>query len=120
MPEPSEQQNLRERFRSEDDKPQETQDLQELQSAVSAMLGVTASGMDDTITNDIQMMIENGQRLSLEGYILCLSKIVQHGKAWSLINKAFQTKNESIPAKYKVLFDQRSTPVLDASMKVDQ
>lgn len=115
MPEPNEQQELRERFSTE----MEEDKLQELQSAVSAMLGVTASGMDDTIIKDIEMMIENGQRLSLEGYVLCLSKIVQHNKAWNLINKAFQAKNESIPAKYNTLFNKKSTPV-EPSMKVDQ
>jgi hypothetical protein len=81
-------------------------DYADTQTAVAHMLGITASNMQDTIISDICNMIEHGFRVALEGYVLCLSRIVSHKTAWRCINEAFAKKGESVPQKYFDLFGQ--------------
>ncbi len=76
------------------------------QVAVACMLGITAANMQDTIISDICNMIEQGLRVALEGYILCLSRIVSHKIAWRCITEAYIKKGESVPKKYYDLFGQ--------------
>ncbi|MHA2279520.1 MAG: hypothetical protein ACXAC5_01325 [Promethearchaeota archaeon] len=83
---------LRERFKQES--------AIKVRAEVSELLGLTAQDMRDLITNDITQMIEKGYRVALEGYVLCLSRIINHKTAWECIVEAFRAKNEKVPNKY--------------------
>ncbi len=84
---------LRERF-----KPPRNSEQSNLISEVVS--GITITNLEETITNDVEAMIHKGYRQALDGYILCLSHIVSHDKAWEAINKAFIQCNEKVPHKY--------------------
>lgn len=83
-------------------------------SNIAAAIGITAIGMTDTIVNDIYQMLEKEQRYSLEGYVLCLSRIISHKLAWECIHTAFRKKGEPIPKKYFPLFheEEETSPPL--------
>ena len=88
---------LRERFAEKDSSAPDA-------SAVAEMLGITAINMANTVTDDVEAMIKQGHRKSLEGYVLCLSRIIRHANAWVYIEEAFKRTGESIPGKYYALF----------------
>ena len=75
-------------------------------TAHAEMLGITSAGMSEAIISDIVGMIDKGYRRNLEGYILCLSRIVKHDMAWDCITVAFAKQKESVPAKYYQLFNK--------------
>jgi len=89
---------LRERFKQgAGDKPP----APKIRANISEILKLTAAqDMRDSITADIGAMIEKGYRSALEGYVLCLSRIISHDTAWSYILEAFRSKNENVPGKY--------------------
>jgi hypothetical protein len=81
------------------------------------LLGIQAIRMGDTIIEDICSMVSKKQYNSLEGYVLCLSRIMAHKVAWECIMVAFEKSKTSIPPHYYKLFQQSiSTPV---AMKVE-
>lgn len=97
---------LRERFQKEpDDK--SSGSPSGIQVNVSEILGITAQDMKDTIIADIEAMIEKNYRPALEGYILCLSRIINHSTAWECIVEAFHSKNENVPGKYYNQFGKK-------------
>lgn len=81
-------------------------------STISQMIGMTAAWTVETIIGDIEAMIEKGYRPSLEGYIFCLSRIMQHEKAWQCIVKAFSHKGEIVPPKYYKQFGQTEENII--------
>lgn len=85
---------------------QETHSKEDTASAISGLLGITAENMGNTIIDDIASMIRKGYRDALEGYILCLSRIIRHSVAWKCIGEAFGKTGEKIPQKYYELFGQ--------------
>jgi hypothetical protein len=95
MPDPKEStsKELRERFASE-------KKTESNPNAMAQLLGITAMNMVDTITSDISTMIEKEYRAALEGYVLCLSRIMNHDTAWQCITDAFLQKGEKLPKKY--------------------
>jgi hypothetical protein len=74
---------------------------------VSELLGLTAQDMRELIIDDIAQMIEKGYRVALEGYVLCLSRIINHETAWEYIVEAFRSKNEKVPNKYYAQFGRK-------------
>ncbi len=88
---------------------QQTSKVNNQSQAAIRMLGITAANMQETIIADIAAMISQGHRDALEGYILCLSRIVSHKIAWRCITEAFSQKNEAVPKKYFELFGQEYT-----------
>jgi len=91
---------LRERFKKE------KYTIPESGTQISEILGITAEDMHEIIVADIIGMIEKGYRTALEGYVLCLSRIIDHKKAWKSIVEAFHQKNEKVPSKYYSQFGQ--------------
>lgn len=87
---------LRERF----SKPKDTS----LHPTVADLIGIVSSDMREIVITDIEGMIDKNYRTALEGYILCLSRIIKHDLAWEYITKAFANKNEKVPSKYSSLF----------------
>lgn len=73
---------------------------------VADVLGIIKEEMQDTIVADISAMIEKNYRPALEGYVLCLSRIIRHDVGWKCITKAFSAKNEKVPQKYYAQFGQ--------------
>ena len=89
-------------------------------NTIAAMLGIEASNMVEVIIADIAKMIEQDYRKPLEGYVLCLSRIMKHTIAWNCITEAFSQKNEKVPSKYYELFGQNAdTPHKRGGMKVE-
>ena len=76
------------------------------QIGVAALLGIYSVGMMDSITHDICTMIEKEQRYSLDGYVLCLSRILASDIAWECINRAFKKKSEPVPISYYRVFQK--------------
>ena len=72
-------------------------------------LGINSIGMVEVIITDISDMIKSGQRYSLDGYILCLSRIISHNTAWECITRAYKIMGETVPKKYQQLFDKEIT-----------
>jgi len=85
---------------------QQTNNPETANKAVSELLGITAKNMGDIIVSDIAGMIEQGFREALEGYVLCLSRIIKHDTAWKHIAVAFNKHEEKVPQKYYALFGQ--------------
>lgn len=85
---------------------QETRSKDTTSVAIAELIGITAKNMGDTIIDDISTMIQKGFREALEGYILCLSRIIKHSIAWKCIGEAFGKTGEKIPQKYYELFGQ--------------
>lgn len=97
---------LRERFQ----KPAQNKDtIPETQ--VSEILGIAATDMHEIIVADIAAMIDKGYRSALEGYVLCLSRIIDHKKSWKSIVEGFHQKNEKVPSKYYSQFGQTEETV---------
>lgn len=92
------------KLRQTSDQEEATVTSESSQVAVARLIGITAANMMDTIQSDIESMIEEGLRNQLDGYIFCLSRIVSHKKAWHSINRAFNSKGEKVPQKYKQQF----------------
>lgn len=88
---------------------------------VSELLGLTIKDMEDTIVSDIAAMIEKGYRAPLEGYILCLSRIMKHETAWNHIVDAFRQQNEEVPKRYYPYFgrnlDEKPPPPHGVTVK---
>ncbi len=83
------------------------QDINQLtNSGPAASLGILLSITEETVTSDIRQMISKGQNHSLEGYIFCLSRIINHNFAWNCICKAFTAENAPISRAYYRLFGQ--------------
>ncbi len=89
---------LRERFT----KPKES----DLSPLVTEALGIANEDLEAVIVGDIAAMIEKGYRPALEGYIFCLSRILDHAKGWGYINQAFNDRNEKVPERYHRQFGQ--------------
>lgn len=95
---------LRERFQPRST--QEKNTSSEVGTQISDILGVAANDMHEIIVGDITGMIDKGYRSALEGYVLCLSRIIDHKKVWKSIVEAFHQKNEKVPSKYYSQFGQ--------------
>lgn len=89
---------LRERFAQ----PEEI----DLSPIVTEALGIASEDLEAVIVGDIAAMIEKGYRPALEGYIFCLSRILDHAKGWTYINRAFNDRNEKVPERYHRQFGQ--------------
>jgi len=89
---------LRERFAQENDSP----DL----PTVTDLLGIIKEDLEEVVVGDISAMIEKNYRPALEGYIFCLSRILDHAKCWQYINRAFSEQNEKVPERYRNQFGQ--------------
>jgi len=92
---------LRERFSLPEEK-----DTSDLSSLVTEALGIANADLEDVIIGDIVAMIKKSYRPALEGYIFCLSRILDHKKSWNYINKAFNECHEKVPEKYHRQFGQ--------------
>lgn len=90
---------LRERF----SQPENTTNVS---SIVNSALGIANEDLEEVIVGDISAMIEKGYRTALEGYIFCLSRILDHTKCWNYIGRAFSEQNEKVPEKYHNQFGQ--------------
>ena len=88
---------LRERFQPED---------KDTSAIVSVALGIANEDLEEVIVSDISAMIDKGYRKALEGYIFCLSHILDHTKCWKYINRAFNDRNEKVPERYHQQFGQ--------------
>ena len=83
-----------------------TPSIHEEQASLAATLGIASIGMVEIITHDISQMIEKEQRHSLDGYILCLSRIISKEIAWKCITRAFVIKGEPVPTKYQLIYEK--------------
>lgn len=90
---------LRERFAKSEEKI-------DLSPIIIEALGIASEDLEAVIVGDIAAMIEKGYRPALEGYIFCLSRILNHTKGWEYINKAFNDRNEKVPERYRHQFGQ--------------
>ena len=98
---------LRESF----DQLKRTSNINEQQTNASAAIGILASQMTDTITDDISEMIERNRRQELDGYISCLSRIMNKKIAWKCILQGYAAKNEKVPTQYAAIFQAEITSV---------
>lgn len=78
------------------------------QLGVATMLGITSMGMVDVIVSDIRELLGRNQWNSLNGYVLCLSRIISKEVAWKCITEGFKECKESIPQKYYKAFGKES------------
>ncbi len=91
---------LRERFAPE------KKDISDVSSIVTEALGIANEDLEEVIVGDISAMINKDYRRAMEGYIFCLSRILDHTKCWEYINKAFNDHNEKVPERYRQQFGQ--------------
>ncbi len=94
---------LRERFASEK---KDTSDVSSVSSIVTEALGIANEDLEEVIVCDISAMINKDYRRAMEGYIFCLSRILDHAKCWRYINIAFNNHNEKVPERYHQQFGQ--------------
>lgn len=87
---------LRERFTKEPEK--DTSDL--AQELLKGTFALASEDMAEVVISDISGMLRLDYRKALDGYILCLSRIISHERAWDYISEAFQACGEKVPAKY--------------------
>lgn len=92
---------LRERFAQSAERA--TPDLSPI---VTEALGIVNEDLEEVIVGDITAMINKGYRSALEGYLYCLSRILNHAKSWGYINRAFNSCNEKVPERYRQQFGQ--------------
>lgn len=90
---------LRERFAKSEERTN-------LSPLVTEALGIASDDLEEVIVGDIAAMIEKGYRPALEGYLFCLSHILDHAKGWKYINRAFNSCNEKVPEHYHRQFGQ--------------
>lgn len=90
---------------TEDNTP-EVPNVQQQSNTMAELIGITARNMVEKIIDDLSTMIEKEYRDALEGYVLCLSRIIKHETAWHCISEAFAHENEQVPKKYYELFGQ--------------
>lgn len=83
----------------------------------SELLGLTFNDMEEVVIADISGMISKSYRKALDGYVLCLSRIIQHEKAWLCILKAFHLNHETVPKKYYAQFGQTTEEQTDIRKK---
>ena len=83
----------------------------------ASLLGIQAIRMGDSIVSDISSMVEKKQYYSLEGYVLCLSRIMAHKVAWECIMLAFEKMKTEIPPHYNKLFHLPQSKIV--TMKVE-
>ena len=74
--------------------------------AVKIALGIATKDMEEVIIGDISLFIKADRRQWLDGYIYCLSRIIEHKRAWDYISKAFSSTGEKVPTKYYQQFGQ--------------
>lgn len=92
---------LRERFAQPEEK-----DTSDISPIVTKALGIASKDLEEVIVGDISAMLNKGYRKAMEGYIFCLSRILDHAKCWKYINKAFNDHNEKVPERYRQQFGQ--------------
>lgn len=68
------------------------------------VLGFVLATAEETIISDLIQMLRENKVHSLEGYVLCLARVVNHDESWLCISEAFRTCNAPIPDKYYTLF----------------
>jgi len=73
-------------------------------SLVAEALGLARQDLEEVIVSDISAMIKRDYRRALEGYIFCISRILDHTKSWEYITKAFISCNEKVPERYHQQF----------------
>ena len=73
---------------------------------IAEALGIAKADLEEVIVSDISAMIDKNYRKAMEGYIFCLSRILDHAKCWKYINKAFSDRNEKVPERYHQQFGQ--------------
>lgn len=105
---------LRERFA----KPETNQDPSSVSLIVAEALGIAKQDLEDVIVGDISAMIDKDYRKALEGYVFCLSRILDHSKCWGYINTAFNNSNEKVPERYRQQFGQHLLDTLKKGPKV--
>ena len=88
------------------------------QMSAAAAIGINAIGMVEIIMHDIKEMISKEQRHSIDGYILCLSRIIAKDIAWKCIVRAFGDKGEPVPTRYQQLFERTQSAERITTMKV--
>jgi hypothetical protein len=93
------QQAVKDSDKSEPEKPTKT----EAKSAIGFILAAA----EETIISDLIQMINEKQTHSLEGYVFCLSRVVNHNEAWHCICEAFRKCNAPLPGKYYSLFGKK-------------
>lgn len=74
--------------------------------AIANLVGLVVSGFDETVISDLSTLIQQGRREGINGYVLCLSRVVRHELGWELVKKAFEQEKEKVPSKYNRLFGQ--------------
>lgn len=92
---------LRERFAQPEQK-----DTSGMSPTVAEVLGIANEDLEEVIVGDISAMIDKNYRKAMEGYIFCLSRILDHTKCWTYINRAFNDRNEKVPERYHQQFGQ--------------
>lgn len=84
----------------------------EVKQAIVNLVGLTLMNLDFAVHQDLCEMIEKGHREGIDGYVLCLSRVVRHELGWELLTKAFEEKGEKVPSKYQRFFGQAPNQVL--------
>ena len=71
---------------------------------VADMISLMGDIAIEGVTKDMQKMIDGGFRMSLDGYVLALSRLMKHDTAWKCLVEAFSSKGESIPKRFYPMF----------------
>lgn len=106
---------LRERFAQPEEK-----DTSGISPIIAEALGIASEDLEEVIVGDISAMIDKGFRRNMEGYIFCLSRILDHAKCWKYINRAFNNRNEKVPGRYHQQFGQDSPETTQKKGRVVQ
>jgi len=73
--------------------------------AIKADIASTLIQMtSEVVISDLCNMIAKDQTFSLEGYVMCLYRIIAHDKGWGCILQAFSQQGKPIPEKIKKLY----------------
>lgn len=77
--------------------------IDEARGIVANMIGLTLRGAADAVVSDIGMLIEASKWDAVDGYVLALSRILSHERAYEMISKAFTQKGHKLPSKYSAI-----------------
>lgn len=75
-------------------------------SGTATLIGLYADSTAETVQSDLEHMIKNNLKEQMRGYVLCLSRYLNHNKIFPAIQNAFSNQSKTVPDDYFKLFNR--------------
>ena len=82
-------------------------DHKKVSEHVANSLGFIATQHKDAIIHDINQLVQKDRLRELDGYILALSRCMEHDLAWHCLSEVYQLCLRPIPDKYYLIFNKK-------------